>query len=171
MVAEGAPYRGVLFVGLMATKQGAKVIEFNVRFGDPETQSLLPRIEGDLLPYLHATATGKLAGMKPVPLKPESALCVVYAAEGYPDEPKKGTVIKGLDEPPQPGSLIFHAGTGKNKQGEWIASGGRVLGITGLGKTLEEAQTHAYSAVQRIHWPDGFYRRDIGWRALKKHAA
>ncbi|MBI1274788.1 phosphoribosylamine--glycine ligase [bacterium] len=171
MVAEGAPYRGVLFVGLMATKQGAKVIEFNVRFGDPETQSLLPRIDGDLLPYLHATATGRLAGMKPVQLKPESALCVVYAANGYPDEPLKGTVIGNLDEPPLPGTVIFHAGTTKNKAGEWAANGGRVLGVTGLGATLEQAQANAYAAVSRIHWPEGFYRRDIGWRALKRDAA
>jgi phosphoribosylamine--glycine ligase len=165
MVAEGMPYRGVLFVGLMATNEGPKVIEFNVRFGDPETQSLMLRLESDLPQLMLATATGGLASQT-VALRPESALCVVMAAEGYPDAYQKNTVIRGLDAASAvPGVVVFHAGTAE-KEGEILAIGGRVLGITASAPSLQEARDRAYQAVDKLEWEQGFCRRDIGWRAL-----
>jgi phosphoribosylamine---glycine ligase len=166
MAQMGTPFAGVLFAGLMLTKDGPKLIEFNVRFGDPETQAILPRLQGDLLALMLACAEGRLIRQS-FSLSPQHALTVVLAAEGYPGTPKKGTEIRGLGKAAAlPGVVITQAGT-KREGGRLLADGGRVLNVTGLGATLAEAQARAYAAVDAIDWPGGFCRRDIGWRALK----
>ena len=166
MKKEGHIYRGVLYAGLMITKDGPKLIEYNARFGDPETQVLLMRLKTDLLPALIACADGTLDQIN-LDWDRSAAICVVMAANGYPAEYKKGTSIKGLQKAGKiEGTQIFHAGTLLNKQGDLIANGGRVLGITSLGKDLSMAQKRAYAAVDLIDWTDGFCRRDIGWRAI-----
>ena len=168
--AEGHPFQGVLFAGLMVTKDGPKVVEFNIRFGDPECQVLMMRIESDLLPYLAAVAKGTLSDMEPIRWSPEPAITVVMAAKGYPGDYKKGTVIKGVTEANRmEGVHVFEAGTARNAKGERIANGGRVLNVTASGETLHYAVDRAYAAVDKINWPDGFCRRDIAWRALKTH--
>jgi len=168
--AEGHPFQGVLFAGLMVTKDGPKVVEFNIRFGDPECQVLMMRIESDLLPYLAAVANGTLSDMEPIRWSPEPAITVVMAAKGYPGDYKKGTVIKGVTEANRmEGVHVFEAGTARNAKGERIANGGRVLNVTASGETLHYAVDRAYAAVDKINWPDGFCRRDIAWRALKTH--
>ncbi len=164
--ARGAPYRGVLYAGLMITDTGPKLIEYNARFGDPECQVLMPRLKSDLFDLLYATATGRLAG-KTVEWRPEAALTVVMAAKGYPGAYQKGSVIKGLDGLDSETVQIFHAGT-KRSGNDILATGGRVLNVTALGKTVAEAQARAYEAVDRIDWPQGFCRRDIGWRAVAR---
>lgn len=170
MVAEGMPYCGVLFAGLMITRDGPKLIEYNARFGDPETQVLMRRLDSDLLELLLATATGQLAG-KSVRMKSEAAMCVVMAAKGYPGAYKKGSVIGRLNEANAlPGVTVFHAGTAE-QDGNIIATGGRVLGVTATGETIQQARERAYKAVDAIDWPQGFCRRDIGWRALGKSRA
>lgn len=167
MIEMGSPFKGVLFAGLMITHEGPKLIEFNVRFGDPETQAILPRLEADLLALMLACAEGQLAE-KPIKFSPQSALTVVLAAEGYPGTPRKGTEIRNLDHAAvMPGVIITQAGT-KREGTRLLADGGRVLNVTGLGATLTEARARAYAAVEAIDWPGGFYRRDIGWRAVKK---
>jgi len=167
MKAEGKPFKGVLFAGLMMTKEGPKVLEFNVRFGDPECQVLMPRLKSDLLPALVAARDGMLAHFD-LRWKEEAALCVVMAAKGYPGKYAKGTEIRGLDAAAQvEGVTVFHAGT-KKEDGRVLANGGRVLGVTALGATIEQAQKRAYEAVAKIEWADGYYRRDIGWRAIKR---
>ena len=166
MKKEGHIYRGVLYAGLMITKDGPKLIEYNARFGDPETQVLLMRLKTDLLPALIACADGTLDQIN-LDWDRSAAICVVMAANGYPAEYKKGTSIKGLQKAGKiEGTQIFHAGTLLNKQGDLIANGGRVLGITSLGEDLTMAQKRAYAAVDLIDWTDGFCRRDIGWRAI-----
>jgi phosphoribosylamine--glycine ligase len=166
MKKEGHIYRGVLYAGLMITKDGPKLIEYNARFGDPETQVLLMRLKTDLLPALIACADGTLDQIN-LDWDRSAAICVVMAANGYPAEYKKGTSIKGLQKAGKiEGTQIFHAGTLLNQQGDLIANGGRVLGITSLGKDLSMAQKRAYAAVDLIDWTDGFCRRDIGWRAI-----
>jgi phosphoribosylamine---glycine ligase len=166
MAQMGTPFVGVLFAGLMLTKDGPKLIEFNVRFGDPETQSILPRLQGDLLALMLACAEGRLIRQS-FSLSPQHALTVVLAADGYPGTPKKGTEIRGLDKAAAlPGVVITQAGTRREGR-RLLADGGRVLSVTGLGATLAEAQARAYAAVDAIDWPGGFCRRDIGWRALK----
>jgi phosphoribosylamine---glycine ligase len=166
MAQMGTPFVGVLFAGLMLTKDGPKLIEFNVRFGDPETQAILPRLQGDLLALMLACAEGRLIRQS-FSLSPQHALTVVLAAEGYPGTPKKGTEIRGLDKAAAlPGVVITQAGT-KREGRRLLADGGRVLSVTGLGATLAEAQARAYAAADEIDWPGGFCRRDIGWRALK----
>lgn len=166
MLAEGIPFQGVLFAGLMLTATGPRLIEYNARFGDPETQVLMRRVKGDLLPYLLACANGTLATMPPVEMREESAVCVVLAAKGYPEAYEKNTVIRGLDEAEScPDSIVFHAGTAE-KNGQILATGGRVLGICATGPTLRAARDAAYAAVDTIDWPEGFCRRDIAWRAL-----
>ncbi len=166
MQARGAPYKGVLFVGLMIGDDGPQLIEFNARFGDPETQVMLPRLNQDILPLLKACADGALMD-DPVKLVDETALTVVYAAHGYPDAPQHGTEIRGLDAlNGRDNVLVYHAGT-KLEGDTLVANGGRVLNITGLGPDIREAQAAAYGAIAQIDWPEGFYRRDIGWRALK----
>ena len=158
-------YRGVIFAGLMLTKGGPRVIEFNVRFGDPETQVLVPRLASDLLPALIAAADGALAGHT-LEWRDEAALCVVMATRGYPGAYDKGSVIGGLAAAgAMDGVTVFHAGT-KLADGQITASGGRVLGVTARAPTIAGAQVRAYAAVDAIDWPEGFCRRDIGWRAL-----
>ena len=163
----GAPYKGVLFAGLMITKDGPQLIEYNVRFGDPETQVLMLRLMSDLLPALVAARDGQL---KHFDLRwyDDAALTVVMAANGYPGSYEKGSVIGGLDAAAQvEGVEIFHAGT-KSDGTHILANGGRVLNVSARGKTVREAQQRAYAAVDRIDWPQGFCRRDIGWRAIAR---
>jgi len=167
MTAEGRAYRGVLYAGLMITAEGPKLIEYNVRFGDPECQVLMSRLDSDLVPALMACADGSLEAIE-LRWKEAAALCVVMAANGYPGAYDKGSVIKNLDAADaQSDVTVFHAGTA-TKDGNTIATGGRVLGVTALGPTIAAAQQNAYAAVDLIEWPDGFCRRDIGWRALDR---
>jgi len=166
MKADGTPYQGVLYAGLMLTDEGPKLIEYNCRFGDPECQVLMTRLMSDLVPALIAACDGEL---KDFDLRwfDEAALTVVIAANEYPGSYDKGTVINGLDKAAKiAGSLIFHAGTATNANGDVIATGGRVLNVTANAATIGEAQERAYKAVDRIEWPEGFCRRDIGWRAV-----
>jgi phosphoribosylamine--glycine ligase len=169
MAEVGAPFAGVLFAGLMIKDGEPKLIEFNVRFGDPECQVLMSRLDGDLLDILFAAATGKLDQVK-LGWKKDCALVVVMAAQGYPGSYKKGTVIEGLDEAGHVENVtVFHAGT-KAQDGQILANGGRVLGVTATGSSVKQAQERAYQGVGRIRWPEGFCRRDIGWRAVKREA-
>jgi len=170
MAKRGHPYKGVLFAGLMITAQGPKLIEYNVRFGDPETQVLMLRMMSDLLPALIAARDGELAHFD-VRWYGEAALTVVMAANGYPGSYEKNTVIEGLAEAAQTeGVEIFHAGT--RADGDRIlAIGGRVLNVTARGKNVAEAQARAYRAVDKIRWPQGFCRRDIGWQAVAREQA
>jgi phosphoribosylamine---glycine ligase len=166
MKADGTPYKGVLYAGLMLTDEGPKLIEYNCRFGDPECQVLMTRLMSDLVPALIAACDGEL---KDFDLRwfDEAALTVVMAANGYPGAYEKGSVIGGLDKAEKiAGALIFHAGTATNEDGDIIATGGRVLNVTANASTIAEAQERAYKAVDRIDWPGGFCRRDIGWRAV-----
>lgn len=167
MREKGAPFKGVLFAGLMITEQGPKLIEYNVRFGDPECQVLMLRMMSDIVPALFAVCDGQL---KHFDLRwfPDPALTVVMAAKGYPGNYAKGTRIEGLDDAAKiEGVEIFHAGT-REEDGQILAGGGRVLNVCASGKTVAEAQAHAYEAVDRIKWPDGFCRRDIGLRAVAR---
>jgi phosphoribosylamine--glycine ligase len=165
MKAEGRPFKGVLYAGLMITREGPRLLEFNTRFGDPECQALLIRLRSDLLPALVAAADGMLRNFD-LRWYDEPSLCVVMAAKGYPGEPKTGGAIAGLDAAGDvPGVVVFHGGTSL-RDGQIVASGGRVLGVTARAPTLAEAQRRAYAAIDKIEWADGFCRRDIGWRAL-----
>ena len=163
----GAPYKGVLFAGLMITKEGPQLIEFNVRFGDPECQALMLRLMSDLVPALLAARDGQLSHFD-LRWYPDAALTVVMAAKGYPGAYEKGSLIEGLDAAEEvEGVEIFHAGT-RADGGRILANGGRVLNVSARGKTVREAQARAYAAVDRIRWPGGFCRRDIGWRAVER---
>ncbi len=163
----GAPYKGVLYAGLMITKTGPQLIEYNVRFGDPECQVLMLRLMSDLLPALVAARDGQLKNFD-LRWYPDAALTVVMATKGYPGSYGKGSLIEGLGDAAQvEGVEIFHAGT-KMEGGNILANGGRVLNVCARGKTVRDAQTRAYQAVDRIKWPDGFCRRDIGWRAISR---
>jgi len=165
MAKAGTPFRGVLFAGLMLTGRGPYLIEYNARFGDPECQVLMARLKSDLLPALLACADGDLNGMD-LHWSDQPAVTVVMAARGYPGDYEKGEPIEGLEAAGQlPGIQIFHAGT-RARDSEILSAGGRVLNITATGETLAEAVDRAYQAVARIHWPGGFFRRDIAWRAL-----
>jgi phosphoribosylamine--glycine ligase len=167
MAAEGRPYTGVLFAGLMITDNGAKVLEFNVRFGDPECQVLMARADSDMLEALDAAAEGRLSEIA-LNWRDEAAMVVVMAANGYPGSYEKGSVIGNLDAAAaDPDVTILHAGT-KFVDGQVAANGGRVLGVTALGSSVKVAQTKAYTAVDAIDWPEGFCRRDIGWRAIAR---
>ncbi len=169
MAAMGAPYKGVLFAGLMITKDGPKLIEYNVRFGDPETQVLMLRMMSDIVPALLASRDGMLKNFD-LRWYPDAALTVVMAAKGYPGDYRKGTIIDGLDAAAEvEGAQIFHAGT-KERDGQIVANGGRVLNVCAIGRTVAEAQKQAYAAVDKIQWPDGFCRRDIGKRAVERGA-
>jgi len=166
MAAEGMPYRGVLYAGLMITDAGPKLIEYNCRFGDPECQVLMMRLKSDLLPALIATVDGELANFD-LRWHDEPALTVVMAARGYPGDYVKGTEIRGLDAAAAvEGVQIFHAGT-KADGDRILANGGRVLNVTAMGATIAEARERAYAAIDRLDWPEGFCRRDIAWRALR----
>ena len=170
MQARGALYKGVLYAGLMITAEGPKLIEYNVRFGDPECQVLMLRLMSDLLPALLASCDGMLKNFD-LRWYPDAALTVVMAAKGYPGATAKGSPIEGLEAAAKvEGVQIFHAGT-KSEGGKILANGGRVLDVCALGKTVGEAQTRAYRAVDRIRWPDGFCRRDIGFRAVERETA
>jgi phosphoribosylamine--glycine ligase len=165
MKARGAPFRGVLFAGLMIGKDGPKLIEFNARFGDPETQVMLPRLEDDIVPLLEACAKGNLLDTA-IRLAPKAALTVVYAAKGYPDAPERGSEIRGVKQASAlDGIIVYHAGTRRDGD-RLLANGGRVLNVTALGDDVAEAQNKAYAAIKTIDWPGGFYRNDIGWRAV-----
>jgi phosphoribosylamine--glycine ligase len=167
MAAMGAPYKGVLYAGLMLTGEGPKLIEYNVRFGDPECQVLMLRLMSDLVPALIAAREGMLKSFD-LRWYPDVALTVVMAAQGYPGRYARGSVIEGLAEAAAiEGVEIFHAGT-REQDGRILADGGRVLDICARGATVAEAQARAYAAVDRIRWPDGFCRRDIGWRAVER---
>ena len=167
MKAMGAPYKGVLFAGVMVTKDGPKLVEYNARFGDPETQVLMMRMMSDVLPALIASADGQLKNFS-LRWFDDVALTVIMATKGYPGSYGKGSVITGLDDAAKvEGVEIFHAGT-VAKDGKILASGGRVLNVCAMGKTVTEAQQRAYAAIDRIDWPEGFCRRDIGWQALSR---
>jgi phosphoribosylamine--glycine ligase len=165
MAAAGTPYRGVLYAGLMLTASGPQLLEYNVRFGDPECQALLPRLMTDLGQLLQGGAEGMLGHMD-LRWYPKHVITVVMAARGYPGEYPRGSEIRGLDAAAEiEGVVIFHAGT-RIDDGRVFADGGRVLNVTATGATLADARARAYAAIERIDWPDGFCRRDIGWRAL-----
>jgi phosphoribosylamine---glycine ligase len=167
MAARGTPFKGVLFAGLMVTDEGPKLIEYNVRFGDPETQVLMLRLESDLLAALLATADGTLGSVE-LRWRKEAALTVVMAANGYPGPPQLGSEIEGLEAAAAvEGVEIFHAGT-RREGNRFLANGGRVLSVTALGRTVGEAQARAYAAIAKIDWPGGFCRTDIGWRAIAR---
>ena len=167
MAAECNPYVGVLYAGLMLTETGPRLVEYNARFGDPECQTLMLRLASDIVPLLMAAAKGELAQAEPPKWRDEAAICVVLAAEGYPDAPKTGGRIQGADGDFGDEVVVFHAGTTREFEGRLVASGGRVLNVCALGATLHEARDLAYAALGTISLEGGFYRRDIGWRALK----
>ncbi|MBN9079106.1 MAG: phosphoribosylamine--glycine ligase [Rhizobiales bacterium 65-79] len=166
MAEMGAPFSGVLYAGLMLTADGPKLIEYNVRFGDPECQVLMPRLKDDILVLMRAAADGQLGHMS-VRWRDEAALTVVLAAKGYPASPEKGAPISGINAAEAEGATVFHAGTAE-RDGQLVAAGGRVLNVTALGRTVAEARRRAYAAVDGIGFPGGFCRRDIGWRAIEK---
>jgi phosphoribosylamine---glycine ligase len=169
MAGEGAPFCGVLFAGLMVGPAGPKLIEFNARFGDPECQTLMRLFTSDLGALLHAAAVGDLTGAPAPRLAPGAAMTVVMAAQGYPEAPLTGSIVRGLGAADQtPGVKLFHAGTRRDGDGALRAAGGRVLNVTAVGATLQEAAAQAYEAVGKIDWPGGFCRKDIGWRALRR---
>ncbi|MEN0110185.1 MAG: phosphoribosylamine--glycine ligase [Planctomycetota bacterium] len=167
MKRKRRPFRGVLYAGLMLTKQGPKVLEYNVRFGDPECQPVLMRLKSDLLPVLLATAEGRLAEAPPMEWDPRPAVCVVMASEGYPGAYEKGFTISGLDEANAvPDVKVFHAGTG-SIDGDVVNTGGRVLGVTALGETTPAAKLAAYTAVKSIRWRGAWCRKDIADKAVQ----
>jgi phosphoribosylamine--glycine ligase len=167
LAAMGSPYKGVLYAGVMVTKDGPKLVEYNARFGDPECQVLMLRMMSDIVPALIASADGQLRNFS-LRWFDDAALTVIMATRGYPGDYGKGSVIEGLDEAAKvEGVEIFHAGTA-TRDGRIVANGGRVLNVCALGKTVTEAQRRAYQAVDRIRWPEGFCRRDIGWQAVAR---
>lgn len=167
MRARGTPYTGVLYAGLMLTESGPQLIEYNARFGDPETQVLLPRLKSDLATALIAACDGVLDTVS-LQWRDEAALTVVMAANGYPGAVEKGSEIRGIEKAEALDDVIvFHAGTKQDGE-KIVANGGRVLNVTALGRTIAEAQAKAYEAVAKIDWPEGFCRRDIGWRAVAR---
>ena len=168
---EGMPYSGVLYAGVMLTADGPKLVEYNCRFGDPECQVLMMRLESDLGEYLLACAESRLGTMAPLKLSPQTALTVVMAANGYPGTPEKGGTIEGIEAAEATGARVFHAGTALDPSGRLVAAGGRVLNVTALGADTAEAQANAYAAVDLIDFPTGFCRRDIGWREIEREQA
>jgi len=166
VAADGAPYRGVLFCEMMVTAEGPKLVEFNARFGDPECQALMLRLESDVTPYLAAAANGGLAALPPPVWRDDAAICVVLAAEGYPGTSKAGAVISGAEAEFGEDVVVFHAGTARRADGALVAAGGRVLNVCARAPSLAEARDRAYAVVDAIDFPGGFCRRDIGWRAL-----
>jgi phosphoribosylamine--glycine ligase len=168
LARRGAPFQGLLYAGLMLTDEGPRVLEFNCRFGDPETQAILPRLQGDLLEALAAAAAGSVSGVE-LSAGPEAAVTVVLAAPGYPDAPENGTPLSGLDRAEEEGALVFQAGTAL-RGGEVVSAGGRVLDVTALGESVAEARERAYRAVDRIEFPGVQYRHDIALRAVHANA-
>jgi len=167
LAAAGTPFNGVLYAGLMLTAEGPKLVEYNARFGDPECQVLMARLDSDLLELMLACAQGRLAQAPAPRFRDEAALTLVIAARGYPGMPEKGGAIGGLDEAAAAGALVFHAGTAE-RDGRLVANGGRVLSVTASGRDVADAQARAYPAAGRIDFPGGFYRRDIGWREIAR---
>jgi phosphoribosylamine--glycine ligase len=167
MVSRGTPFKGVLYAGLMLTPEGPKLIEYNARFGDPETQVLMPRLKSDIVPLLMASADGQLAHVD-ARWDDRAAVTVVVASEGYPGPVTKGSVIRGIDAAETTGALVFHAGTARNAAGEITANGGRVLNVTALGANVTAARDAAYAAIAKLDWPQGFCRRDIAWREIER---
>lgn len=161
MKAAGTPFSGMLYAGLMLTADGPKLIEYNVRFGDPETQALMLRLDCDLAEILLACGQGRLAETQ-VRWTADTAITVVMASKGYPDAPRTGTVIKGVEDAAASGATIFHAGTRRDDAGQLIATGGRVLAVSARGGEVATARDRAYAAIAKIDWPGGFFRRDIG---------
>lgn len=173
MVAEGVPFRGVLFAGLMIENGKAKLLEHNVRFGDPECQCLMQRLDGDLLPVLLKAVQGGLGDQSEdseLQWSTDATVGVVMATEGYPGDYKKGSKLLGVAEVAPDVAKVFHAGTSE-KDGHLVASGGRVLCVTARGECVSEAQRKAYEGVRSIDWPEGYYRTDIGWRAIQREAS
>ncbi|MEO6716891.1 MAG: phosphoribosylamine--glycine ligase [Novosphingobium sp.] len=168
MKTQGMPYSGVLFAGLMLTPAGPKLIEYNARFGDPECQVLMMRLESDLAELLLGCAQGRLSGIAPPHFSGDTALTVVMAAKGYPGTPKKGGHIAGIAAAEAGGAKVFHAGTALAADGTLVANGGRVLNVTARGGSVREAQAAAYAAVAKIDFPEGFCRSDIGWREVAR---
>ncbi len=166
MKAEGNPYTGVLYAGLMIEDGRPRLVEYNARFGDPECQVLMLRLKSDIVPYLVAATKGGLKDLPAPQWYDDAAVCVVYAAKGYPDSPLTGSLIRGADQDFGDDVTVFHAGTVRSDDGALKAAGGRVLNICARGKTIQEARDKAYAAINQIDWPGGFYRTDIGWRAL-----
>jgi phosphoribosylamine--glycine ligase len=168
MAADGCPFIGVLFAGLMVVKDNIYLLEYNIRFGDPECQALMKLFDGDLLDVLYAASQGSLdVSKKQIFWRRGVAMCVVMAANGYPAEYQIGSVIGNLNPAEQSGDVkIFHAGTNQNPDGRIVSTGGRVLGVTGFGDTIKAARKASYDALEIIDWPEGFYRSDIGHRAL-----
>jgi phosphoribosylamine--glycine ligase len=169
MKAKGIPFKGVLYAGLMLTEDGPKLVEYNARFGDPETQVLMPRLKSDIVPLLLACCDGALAHVD-AQWRDDAALTVAMATEGYPGPVHRGSIIRGIEVAEAAGALVFHAGTAM-KDGALTANGGRVLNVTAMGKTIGGAQKAAYDAVAKIDWPEGFCRTDIGWRAVEREKA
>lgn len=169
MKADGSPYKGVLYAGLIMTDEGPQLIEYNVRFGDPECQVLMALLLSDILTAMIAAYDGVL-GSFDLRWRPDSALTVVMAANGYPGSYAKGDEIRGVDEMGDDDLVVFHAGTVRDNGGRLLANGGRVLNITGMGPTVSAAQEKAYEAVRKIDWPGGFCRSDIGWRAVARES-
>jgi phosphoribosylamine--glycine ligase len=170
MAEEGMPYSGVLYAGLMLTPQGVKLIEYNCRFGDPECQVLMLRLDADLAELMLAVAENRLGALQAPRFSDDTALTVVMAAEGYPGTPKKGGSIAGIDAAENTGAHVFHAGTAL-ANGQLVASGGRVINVTARGANVRQAQQRAYAAVDAIAFPQGFCRRDIGWREAARENA
>jgi phosphoribosylamine--glycine ligase len=172
LAAEGKPYKGVLYAGIMVTADGPKTLEFNVRFGDPETQAILPRLKSDIVEVMERSVDGRLSGCR-LEWEARSCVSVVLASRGYPGEYKKGTEIEGLDEvKAMKDTYVFHAGTKPGKRSTdtrhlFITDGGRVLNVTALGDSIRQAIENAYTAVRKIHFDGMQYRGDIGYRAIK----
>ena len=167
LAEAGTPFSGVLYAGLMLTSDGPKLIEYNVRFGDPECEAIMPRIEGDFAELLHSVARGRLSDVTPQ-LSPNHAVTVIVAAHGYPGIPKGGGLIRELEAAEQiPGVTVFHAGTARSGN-ELVARGGRVLAVTAVAETFANARARAYRAIDQIDFADGFHRTDIGWRELQR---
>jgi phosphoribosylamine--glycine ligase len=157
-------YKGMFYAGIILTKKGPRLLEINVRFGDPETQAILPRIKSDVLELLYASATESLNILKPLKWDPRYCMTVVMSTKGYPEEYQKGTLIENLDLIKLTSdNFIFHAGTNKHNH-KWLSNGGRVLAISSLGESMNKVKKNVYSIVNRIKWKDGYYRKDIGWR-------
>ena len=170
LAEAGTPFSGILYAGLMLTTEGPKLIEYNVRFGDPECEAIMPRIEGDFAEILQAVATGRLPDARPE-LSPNHAVTVIVAAHGYPGTPKGGGLIRELEAAEQiPGVTVFHAGTARSGS-DLVAKGGRVLAVTAVAETFANARARAYRAVDQIDFADGFHRTDIGWRELQREEA
>lgn len=163
---KGHPFRGILYAGLMLTEEGPQLIEYNTRFGDPECQVLMPRLKTDLVELMLAAASGSLLEIE-AEWDDKAALCVVMASKGYPASYEKNTLINGVSDAEKSGALVFHAGTAE-KEGQLLATGGRVLSVTAFGETISQAQQAAYEAVNLIDWENGFWRKDIGWRAVER---